>query len=114
MNRIDELIVFHALHEEHLMKIVDLMVARVSKRVKEHGIEIEVTEAAKKVLVKEGLDPTFGARPLRRAIQKLVEDSLSEELLAGKFVPGNTVIVDAEDDGKVVFRKKGVEVPAGR
>jgi len=109
LNRIDELIVFHALDEEHLMKIVDLMIARVSKRVKEHGLDIQVSDAAKKVLVKEGLDPLFGARPLRRAIQKLVEDSLSEELLAGKFGPGDVVVVDAEGEGKVAFTKKGAE-----
>ena len=109
LNRIDELIVFHSLGEDHLMKIVDLMMARVSKRLKEHRLDIEVTEAAKRALVREGLDPTFGARPLRRAIQKLVEDSLSEELLAGRFVPGDTVVIDTSGDDRVVFRKKGAE-----
>jgi ATP-dependent Clp protease ATP-binding subunit ClpC len=104
LNRVDELIVFHSLGEAELKQIVSLMIKKVESRIKENGLSIEVTDAAKSALVKEGLDPMFGARPLRRAIQHMVEDQLSEELLAGKFGLGDTVIVDAED-GEIVFRK---------
>jgi len=104
LNRIDELIVFHALTEEHLMKIVDLMLNRVAERLKEHGLELEVTGAAKRKLVKEGSDVIYGARPLRRTITRLVEDPLSEEMLAGRFKEGDTVVVDVDEEGKIVFR----------
>ncbi|HEY8488869.1 MAG TPA: AAA family ATPase, partial [Thermaerobacter sp.] len=105
LNRIDELIVFHALTEEHLMKIVDLMLKRVADRLKEHGLELEVTEAAKRKLVKEGSDVVYGARPLRRTITRLVEDPLSEEMLAGRFQEGDTVVVDVDAEGRIVFRR---------
>ncbi len=108
LNRVDEIIVFHSLAEEHLTRIVELMLSRVEERLKENGISLEVTPAAKQRLVKEGFDPVFGARPLRRAIQRLLEDPLSEEMLEGKFKYGDTVLVDVEED-KLVFRKK----PAG-
>ncbi|AVX32251.1 ATP-dependent Clp protease ATP-binding subunit ClpC [Carboxydocella thermautotrophica] len=105
LNRIDEIIVFHPLEEEHIQQIVDLMLAALNKRLQDFGVQVEVTPAAKEVLVKKGYDPAFGARPLRRAIQRMVEDQLSEELLKGTFALGDTVIVDAED-GKLTFRKK--------
>jgi len=69
------------------------------------GMDLEVTEEAKELLAKEGFDPTFGARPLRRAIQRLVEDPLSDELLRGRFKSGDTIVVDARD-GQIVFEKK--------
>ncbi|AVX32246.1 C-terminal, D2-small domain-containing protein, of ClpB protein [Carboxydocella thermautotrophica] len=105
LNRIDEIIVFHPLEEEHIQQIVDLMLAALNKRLQDFGVQVEVTPAAKEVLVKKGYDPAFGARPLRRAIQRMVEDQLSEELLKGTFALGDTVIVDAED-GRLTFRKK--------
>jgi len=105
LNRIDEIIVFHALTEKELGQIVDLMLRRLEARLKENQLGLEVSEAARAKLVKEGLDPVFGARPLRRAIQRLVEDPLSEEMLKGTFAPGDKVLVDVDDEGKMVFRK---------
>ncbi len=106
LNRIDEIIVFHGLTRENLRQIVDLMLQRVAKRVEEHGLKLEVSEKAKEILVDEGYNPEFGARPLRRAITRLVEDPLSEEMLKGRFKEGDTVLVDANEDGKLVFNKK--------
>ncbi|HBI26396.1 MAG TPA: ATP-dependent Clp protease ATP-binding subunit ClpC, partial [Peptococcaceae bacterium] len=85
LNRVDDVIVFHALQEEHMKEIVELMLMTVSKRLTEFGLQLEFTQAAKELLVKKGYDPAFGARPLRRVIQRMVEDQLSEEMLAGKF-----------------------------
>ncbi|MCL4425798.1 MAG: AAA family ATPase, partial [Firmicutes bacterium] len=105
LNRIDEIIVFHALTERDLGEIVDLMLKRLAERLRETQLELEVSETARAKLVKEGLDPIFGARPLRRAIQRLVEDPLSEEMLRGNFGPGDRVLVEADEEGKLAFRK---------
>lgn len=105
LNRIDEIIVFHALNEEHIRQIVSLMINEVNDRLKENEINIEVTDKAKDLLAKKGFDPMFGARPLRRAIQKMVEDRLSEELLKGNISKGDTVLID-EQDGELTFRRK--------
>ena len=105
LNRIDEIIVFHSLTDEQLGKIVDLMVGQVSRRVKENGIDLKVTDRVKEKLRKEGMDPVYGARPLRRAIQRMLEDELSEEILQGKFAPRDTVVADLDDGGNIVFRK---------
>ncbi|GAB4271401.1 ATP-dependent Clp protease ATP-binding subunit [Thermincola ferriacetica] len=104
LNRIDEIIVFHSLKKEHIKKIVELMLKEVAERMKENDIEIEVTDEAKELLAKEGFDEMFGARPLRRAIQKTVEDQLSEEFLKGTFKPGDKVVVTAKD-GQIVVSK---------
>jgi len=97
LNRIDEIIVFHALNEEHIKKIVELMIREVAKRLAESDVTIEVSEDAKELLVKEGFDKMYGARPLRRAIQKFVEDRLSEEILKGTFKVGDRVHVGAKE-----------------
>jgi ATP-dependent Clp protease ATP-binding subunit ClpC len=102
LNRIDGIIVFHALTKEHIRKIVELMLAQVSKQVGEKGIKLEVTDAAKDLLGEKGYDEVFGARPLRRVIQDMVEDKLSESFLRGKFQPGDTVLVDVEGEEIVV------------
>ncbi len=104
LNRIDEIIVFHSLSAEHIKEIVGLMLKDVAKRMKENEIEIEVTDAAKEVLAREGFDETYGARPLRRAIQRQVEDLLSEELLRGKISRGDRVIIDARDEKIIAYR----------
>ena len=104
LNRIDEIIVFHALNKDHINQIVDLMFAELKKRLLEQDIHLEGTPEAKDKIAKEGYDPDFGARPLRRAIQRLIENPLSDELLAGKFEPGDTVIVDGNEN-KIVFKK---------
>jgi len=104
LNRIDEIIVFHALNREHLKEIVGLMLERVGARLKERGFELQVDDAAKDKLVEEGYDPAFGARPLRRAITRLIEDPLSEEVLAGRFTEGDKVLVTYdEDEDEIVF-----------
>jgi ATP-dependent Clp protease ATP-binding subunit ClpC len=105
LNRIDEIIVFHALEEEHLSEIVNLMLAEVQGRLAEYGIGIKVTEKAKKLLAAEGYDPLYGARPLRRVIQQKVEDEISEQMLRGEFTVNDTIIVDAKNK-KLVFSKE--------
>jgi ATP-dependent Clp protease ATP-binding subunit ClpC len=102
LNRIDEIIVFQSLSRENVKSIVDLMMKRVSDQLKAKDIEIELTEAAKELLAEKGYDPTLGARPLRRTIQRLVEDPLSEKLLWKEYQAGQTIIVDARD-GEVLF-----------
>lgn len=103
LNRIDGVVVFHALSKEHIRKIVDLMLASVTKQLTEKGIKLEVTENAKDFLGEKGYDEVFGARPLRRTIQDRVEDKLSEELLRGTFQFGDTVVVDVEEN-EIVLR----------
>lgn len=102
LNRIDDVIVFHSLKEEHLQEIVTLMSDELRKRLLEQGIELHLTDEAKKHLAKAGFDPQFGARPLRRAIQKNVEDRLSEELLRGNIAHGDAVVIDKKNDELVV------------
>ena len=105
LNRVDEIIVFHQLQEEHIRKIVDLMLTSLLVRIREMNINVEVTDKARAFLAEKGYDQTYGARPLRRAIQKMVEDQLSEEMLKGEIKPGSEVLVDIEDD-KLIFRNK--------
>ena len=108
LNRVDEVIVFHDLVAEEIEAIVDLLVARVRDQLIGQGVGIRLTPAARTLLATSGFDPAMGARPLRRAIQRLVEDPLSEQLLAGEWLPGDTVLVDVED-GRVVFHKTDSE-----
>jgi ATP-dependent Clp protease ATP-binding subunit ClpC len=103
LNRIDEIIVFHALEKKHLGEIVTLLSDQLVKRLKEQHISLELTEAAKDKISIEGYDPEYGARPLRRAIQKHIEDRLSEELLKGTVLTGQHVIVDV-DNGEFLVR----------
>jgi ATP-dependent Clp protease ATP-binding subunit ClpC len=98
LNRVDEIIVFHVLTKEHIKQIVDLMIQEVVKRLAENDISFEITDEAKELLVKEGFDELYGARPLRRAIQRQVEDRLSEELLAGAFKTGDRVRIGANEN----------------
>jgi ATP-dependent Clp protease ATP-binding subunit ClpC len=103
LNRIDETIVFHPLTEVQVKSIVDLMMKRVKEQLKAKALDIELTEDAKSWLSLKGYDPTLGARPLRRTIQREIEDVLSEKLLYGEFSTNQLIVVDIEDD-KVVFR----------
>jgi len=103
LNRIDEVIMFSPLSLPEMEEIVDLQIKEVMDRLNEYGVKVKLTAAARAWLAKEGYDPAFGARPLRRAIQKFVESPLSMELLAGKFTGGGKVTVDVEDE-KVVFK----------
>jgi ATP-dependent Clp protease ATP-binding subunit ClpC len=112
LNRVDDLIVFKSLSEEDIGQIVDLMLNDLAMRIKEYGLQIEVTPEAKRQLAREGYDPTYGARPLRRVIQKRLEDGISEEMLKGYFTAGDTIIVDKnKDEEKLVFSKKVIEQP---
>ncbi|HBK85327.1 MAG TPA: NDP-hexose 4-ketoreductase, partial [Firmicutes bacterium] len=104
LNRVDEVIVFHQLEKEELREIVDLMIGELAVRLKEYGLVIKLTDAAKDHLTDAGYDPTFGARPLRRAIQRQIEDELSEKMLAGEFEHGDLIMVDVAD-GKLTFAK---------
>jgi ATP-dependent Clp protease ATP-binding subunit ClpC len=106
LNRLDEVVVFHSLDLEQIKLIVGLELAKVVKELENQRMTLQATEAARELIAKEGWDPQFGARPLRRAIQRLVEDPLSEELLRGSFKVGDHIELDAED-GKTVFRKVG-------
>ncbi|MCR4435175.1 MAG: ATP-dependent Clp protease ATP-binding subunit [Clostridiales bacterium] len=105
LNRVDEVIVFHPLDEEHLKKIVGLMIDSLAKRLKQNAITLEVSEEAKAFLVKKGFDQIYGARPLRRSIQSLVEDKLAEHMLEGKVKAGDNVVIDFKDDNLVLSRK---------
>src|SRR2546422_483582 len=111
LNRIDEVIIFRPLTGDQIKAIADILIARVQRELRGQNMQLEMTEAAKDLLAKEGFDPTFGARPLRRTIQRLIEDQLSDELLRGSFTPGDTVVVDARDE-RIVFERKRQPEPA--
>lgn len=104
VNRVDEVIVFHQLTKPEILQIVDLMLDRVRQQMTTQGLELEVTHDVKELLGNEGFDPQFGARPLRRAIQRMIEDPLAEEILLGRFITGDTIRAELED-GKIFFTK---------
>jgi ATP-dependent Clp protease ATP-binding subunit ClpC len=106
LNRIDEIIIFEPLTQEDVIKIVDLQMQEVRSRLSDHSLKIELTMAAKEWLAEQGYDEDFGARPLKRALQRYVESPLSVKLLQGEFTKGDHVLVDAED-GKLVFGHEG-------
>ncbi len=111
LNRIDEIIVFHELQLDEVIQIVDLMIKRVAEQLDAQGIGLELTRAAKELVARKGYEPALGARPLRRAIQQIIEDPLSEKILWKEFRVGETIVVDAED-GEIVFRVvEGIEPP---
>ncbi|MCL2498489.1 MAG: AAA family ATPase, partial [Symbiobacteriaceae bacterium] len=105
LNRVDEIIVFHQLSREEIRQIVGINLAHVKSRIAEFQIEIELDDAAVDHLAESGFDPTFGARPLRRAIQNQVEDRLSDEILSGRFKPGSHIQVSANAEGLVFTAK---------
>ena len=115
LNRIDEIIVFKSLTDEQIAQIVDLMVADLRERMIAQNMSINLTPAATKLIAKEGTDTTFGARPLRRAIQRLLEDPLSEQILEGKWQSGSIVDVDVDESGEnLEFKQGSGVVPAPR
>jgi ATP-dependent Clp protease ATP-binding subunit ClpC len=103
INRIDEVIIFHNLTREHVLEIVGLQIKEIADRLSEQGLAIGLTDAAREWLAERGYEPQFGARPLRRTLQRYVENPLSIRLLEGTFHAGDTVVVDAQD-GEIVFR----------
>lgn len=112
LNRIDEIIVFRQLQREEVVQIADLMIREVSTRLSEQGMSLEVTDAFKQRLVSEGFDPAYGARPLRRAIARLLEDYLAEAMLSGVLNAGDTAIADIDEDGQIQIKRKQVNVLA--
>ena len=99
MNRVDEIVVFRQLTQEDIERIVDLMVAQIEVRLKDKNMGIELTPAAKTLIAKRGYDPVLGARPLRRALQRDIEDLLAEKILFSELKPGDIVVVDVADPG---------------
>jgi len=112
LNRIDEIIIFHTLSQEQVKQIVEFQMKEISARLAEQGLTVELTEAARKWLAEEGYDPQFGARPLKRTLQRRVESPLSIQLLNGVFQSGDTVVIDVGEEG-LTFAKKGVPVEEG-
>ncbi|MCI5182559.1 MAG: AAA family ATPase, partial [Candidatus Electrothrix sp. AW1] len=105
LNRVDEIITFHGLSREDLLQIVDIQINRMAKRLAQQKYTIELTEAAKQFLVETGYDPSYGARPLKRAIQRYIEDPLALEILEGRFSEGDTVRIDRGEENRLVFGK---------
>jgi ATP-dependent Clp protease ATP-binding subunit ClpB len=103
LNRIDEIVLFHRLSEEHIAQIVDIQVAQLAKRLEDRGLALELTPAARDHVAKVGYDPDFGARPLKRVLQREVADPIALELLKGAYHDGDTIVVDAAPDGHLVF-----------
>ncbi|MCE5197573.1 ATP-dependent chaperone ClpB [bacterium] len=112
LNRIDEIIVFNSLSEEHIKSIVDIQLKQLKNRLADKRLDIELTDAAKEVIAKEGFDPVYGARPLKRAIQREIQDKLAMQLLEGRFKEGDRIIVDANDKGEIVFEHAGQSAAA--
>ena len=111
LNRIDEIIIFDPLSSEQIRHIVDLMIQEVELRLEEHKVALSLSEAAKDWLADKGFDPVYGARPLRRAVQRYVENPLSREIIAGAFKEGDHVTVDVTED-ELTFSKAGVSAVA--
>jgi ATP-dependent Clp protease ATP-binding subunit ClpB len=105
LNRVDEVIIFHRLGKEELARIVDIQVRHLARRLEDRKITIELTSKAKALVTKEGYEPAFGARPIKRTLQKLVQDPLARKVIQGEFGEGDTVVVD-EKNGEMVFKKK--------
>jgi ATP-dependent Clp protease ATP-binding subunit ClpC len=112
LNRVDDTIVFHQLTQEEIVTIVDLMIAKVDERLKDRDMGMELRPAAKALLAERGYDPVLGARPLRRTIQRAIEDALSEKILFGELKAGQIVMVDVKGTGEEAeFTFKGVPKP---
>jgi ATP-dependent Clp protease ATP-binding subunit ClpB len=111
LNRIDEVVVLAPLTREQLAEVVELQLGRLRERLADRHIELELTDAAKELLAETGWDPAYGARPLKRAIQRLVENPLALDLLEGRFEEGDTIRVDAHD-GELVFERAEVATAA--
>ena len=105
LNRIDEIVIFNSLGPAEIAKIVEIQAGHLRRRLADKRITLELTDAAKALLARQGYDPAFGARPLKRTIQRLVQDPLALRLLEGEFAEGDSVIVDAEGDA-ITFRKR--------
>jgi ATP-dependent Clp protease ATP-binding subunit ClpB len=107
LNRVDEIIVFHSLSEEHLKQIVDIQLGGLRKRLADRHVELELTDRARGHLVRSGYDPAYGARPLKRAIQREIETPMARRILAGEVRDGQHVVADLDPSGNLVFETKG-------
>ena len=105
INRLDEMVIFHRLEREHMSAIVDIQLRHLQARLTRRDLGIVVTDAAKELLVEAGWDPQYGARPLKRAIQRLVQNPLAQRMLAGDYKAGEVVLVEADDD-ELSFKKQ--------
>ncbi|TSA08820.1 MAG: ATP-dependent chaperone ClpB [Deltaproteobacteria bacterium] len=105
LNRIDEIIIFHGLEMEELKKVIDIQIELLKKRLSDRHFKIKLTDGVKEFLARVGFDPVFGARPLKRAIQKYIQDGLALKLLEGAFQEGDSILIDTNDKGEIVFRK---------
>jgi ATP-dependent Clp protease ATP-binding subunit ClpB len=105
LNRVDELIIFHSLGLEQIKAIVEIQIKKLEKRLLERRIQLKMTEKAKEWLAREGFDPAYGARPLKRVIQKEIQDKLAMKILEGKFKEGSTITADMDEKkGELVFK----------
>ncbi len=111
LNRLDGTVVFHALTQDHIRKIVEMMLSQIETQLSEKSIKIEITESAKDLLGEKGYDPAFGARPLRRVIERMVEDPLSEALLEGRFHAGETILIDSQNE-EIVLSSRELVTPS--
>jgi ATP-dependent Clp protease ATP-binding subunit ClpB len=105
LNRVDEIIIFQSLSSEQISQIVDIQVDRLRKRLEDKKIDLKLSDSARQFLAQKGYDPAYGARPLKRAIQKYIENPLAMELLSGNIHPGNTVVAEAEEENLVFYQK---------
>ncbi|MEU2585033.1 AAA family ATPase, partial [Streptomyces avermitilis] len=113
LNRVDDVVVFPQLTRDDILAIVDLMITKVDERLKDRDMGIELAQSAKELLAQKGYDPMLGARPLRRTIQREIEDTLSEKILFGELRPGHIVVVDTEGEGETkTFTFRGEEKSA--
>jgi ATP-dependent Clp protease ATP-binding subunit ClpB len=110
LNRVDEIVVFRPLGREHIGRIVEIQLGRLRKLLEDRRLTIELTEAAREAIADAGYDPAYGARPLKRAIQRMVQDPLATRLLRGEFKPGDHVVVDEGKDGSITFAR-GTRAP---
>lgn len=109
LNRIDDVVIFNSLEKKEILQIINIALKDLYKRIEKIGYKLEFTDTAKDFIAEKGFDPQYGARPLHRAIQKYVEDPLAEEMLASNLQEGDTLIIDLDEDQKIVIRKKEVE-----
>ena len=110
LNRVDEILVFHRLSREHLTQIVDIQLGELERRLAARSIELDIDEEAKRYLATAGYDPAYGARPLKRLIQRAIENPLALQLLDGTFAEGDTIAVSAQDGGLVFSKTEAPEL----
>jgi ATP-dependent Clp protease ATP-binding subunit ClpB len=107
LNRVDDIIIYNFLTKDQIKDIVDIQIERLNETLEDHGVQVELTEPAKELLAEKGFDPEYGARPLKRAIQKYIQNPLSMKILEGKFLEGDIIKVDANHQQKLEFEKIG-------